>query len=139
MFIRLGLWLTTRSSYRPPEGPNFPVQWDPRYVIAAGFGAHPDVKEDYSIVKNGPRLPAVAYNGSAYANPADSTDGFITNGTIPTDQTQGIHSLQDVPIYTKGKAEAVAVFKGVFENTDIFFKMAHVLVSTCFALGSQLR
>jgi alkaline phosphatase len=25
-----------------PQGEGFPVQWDPRYVIAAGFGANPD-------------------------------------------------------------------------------------------------
>jgi alkaline phosphatase len=25
-----------------PQGPNFPVQWDPRYVYAAGFAANPD-------------------------------------------------------------------------------------------------
>jgi hypothetical protein len=24
------------------EGPNFPVQWNPRYTYAAGFGANPD-------------------------------------------------------------------------------------------------
>jgi alkaline phosphatase len=115
------------------EGPNFPVQWDPRYAIAAGFGAHPDIKETYSITKNGPRLPAVASNGTSnyYANPKDQPDGFTTNGTIPVSDSQGIHSLQDVPIFTKGKPEATKYFKGVIGNTDIFFGMAAVLVSSC--------
>jgi alkaline phosphatase len=41
-----------------PQGPNFPVQWDPRYALAAGFAAHPDVRETYSVDTRGPRVPA---------------------------------------------------------------------------------
>lgn len=112
------------------QGPNFPVQWDPRYAIAAGFGAHPDVQETYDISKHGPRLPAVNPKGSSdgyVANPKDQPEGFTVNGTIGTDEAQGVHSLQDVPVYTKGKPEAVKIFNGVYQNTDIFFKISQVL------------
>jgi hypothetical protein len=82
-------------------GPNFPLNWDPRYVIAAGMGANPDHRESYGVDKSGSRTPAAPIaNGSTdyYVNPKDRPDGFVVNGTIPTDQAQGVHSLTDVPV-----------------------------------------
>ncbi|KAL7004980.1 hypothetical protein EMMF5_005466 [Cystobasidiomycetes sp. EMM_F5] len=106
-------------------GPGFAVNWDPRYAIAAGFGANPDHREDYSTVKTGPRLPATAVNGSYYVNPADSPRGFTVNGTLPVDEAQGVHSLSDVGVYAMGPGSDT--FRGVYSSIDIFFKMANAL------------
>lgn len=65
-----------------PQGPGFPVQWDPRYEF--------------------------------YAQTSTLGKG-------------GVHSLQDVPVYAKGQPEAVQLFRGVYQNTDIFFKLAKVM------------
>jgi hypothetical protein len=60
-----------------PQGPNFPVQWNPRYAIAAGFAANPDHRESYDINTDGPRSPAVAGSDGGYVvNPKDHPDGF---------------------------------------------------------------
>jgi alkaline phosphatase len=104
-------------------GANFPVNWDPRYTLAQGFGAMPDHREDFRVHKAGPRLPASGTDN--FANPADSAAGFIVNGTLPTDEAQGVHSLTDVPVFAMGPC--ADTFGGVYGNIDIFYKMASCL------------
>ncbi|AEO56309.1 alkaline phosphatase [Thermothelomyces thermophilus ATCC 42464] len=123
------------SQYTQPKegvsygtGPNFPLNWDPRYVIAAGMGANPDHRERFGVGRE-PRTPAsVGAGGEVYVNPADRPDGFVVNGTLPTDQTQGVHSLTDVPVYAMGPCQET--FGGTYNNIDVFFKMA-----SCLGLG----
>lgn len=113
-------------------GPNFPVNWDPRYVIASGMGASPDRREDYRVRKEGPRTPATTAEGfdddEYFANPAQTPDGFIVNGTLPVDQSQGVHSLTDVPVFAQGPCQEL--FGGVYSNIDIFYGIAE-----CLGLG----
>lgn len=113
-------------------GPNFPLNWDPRYVIAAGMGASPDHREQYGVDKTGPRKPATTLDGKGssdyYANPADEKGGFVVNGTLPTDQSQGVHSLTDVPVFAMGPCQDT--FGGTYGNIDLFYKMAE-----CLGLG----
>lgn len=52
----------------------FPLQWNPRYAIAPGFGAHPDIRESYATELNGPRVPAV--NATA-AGDVSNGRGFV--------------------------------------------------------------
>jgi hypothetical protein len=105
-----------------PQGPNFPVQWDPRYVYAAGFAANPDHRETYAVNTSGIRLPATQGDDGFQANPADQTQGFFVSGTLSTDEAQGVHSLTDVSVFANGPgAES---FRGVYNSIDIFFKIA---------------
>jgi hypothetical protein len=110
-------------------GPNFPMNWDPRYVIAAGLGANPDHRENYKINKQGPRLPATNITGFAsdnyFVTPSDNTDGFIVNGTLPTNEAQGVHSLTDVPVFALGPCQDT--FGGTYSNIDVFYKIANCL------------
>lgn len=109
----------------------FPTEWNPRYTLAQGFGAHPDVREDYKVKTNvtgGVRLPAVPAsdgNSDYVVNPTDSPDGFITNGTLPTSAAQGVHSLTDVPVFASGPG--AELFGGVYNSVDVFFKMCSAL------------
>ncbi|RDB25842.1 Alkaline phosphatase H [Hypsizygus marmoreus] len=115
------------------EGPNFPVQWNPRYTYAAGFGANPDHREGYAINTTNPRLPAKPdATGDNQVNPSDQPDGFFVEGTLPGDQPQGVHSLQDVSVFANGPGSEA--FRGVYNSVDIFFKIADAL-----ALGSNSR
>jgi alkaline phosphatase len=114
-------------------GAGFPLQWDPRYAIAPGFGAAPDHRENYKVHKS-PRTPAVNVTGfpadDYYVNPRDNPDGFVVNGTLPTNENQGVHSLTDVPVYAMGPCQEL--FGGTYGNIDIFYKMA-----TCLGLGQS--
>ncbi|KAG6817664.1 hypothetical protein H0H87_005421 [Tephrocybe sp. NHM501043] len=112
------------------EGANFPVQWNPRYTYAAGFGANPDHRETYSVNTKGPRLPATPGSDGYEVNPADNQAGFTINGTLPTNEAQGVHSLTDVSVFANGPG--AETFRGVYNNIDIFFKIADAL-----ALGSS--
>ncbi|KAJ9148286.1 Alkaline phosphatase [Pleurostoma richardsiae] len=113
-------------------GASFPVNWDPRYVIASGFGANPDHRENYRVKTDGSRVPATTIEGfdsdDYFVNPKDNLDGFIVNGTLPTNEAQGVHSLTDVPVYAMGPCQET--FGGTYYNIDVFYKMA-----ACLGLG----
>ncbi|KAB5575594.1 alkaline-phosphatase-like protein [Coniochaeta sp. 2T2.1] len=109
-------------------GANFPVNWDPRYVIAAGLGANPDHREDYRVNKAGSRVPATGKGDDYYVNPEDNKDGFLVNGTLPVAESQGVHSLTDVPVYALGPCQDA--FGGTYSNIDVFYKIAE-----CLGLG----
>lgn len=126
----------SQYTVEPPEGgvgyntgPNFPVNWDPRYVIASGMGASPDRREDYRVNKDKPRLPATTAAGFGpseyFANPAETADGFVVNGTLPVAENQGVHSLTDVPVFAMGPCQEL--FGGVYSAIDIFYNIADCL------------
>lgn len=80
--------------------------------LHSGFAAHPDVRETWSTHTNGTRLPAVkSADGDYVANPSDNVDGILINGTLPTSEAQGVHSLSDVPVYTKGTSCAALAIR----------------------------
>ncbi|EPS35256.1 hypothetical protein H072_11516 [Dactylellina haptotyla CBS 200.50] len=111
------------------DGSHFPSNWTPRYALFAGLATSPDRRENYKLHENGPRLPATNTPGRPsndyYANDKDSIGGFVVNGTLPTDQAQGVHSLTDVPVFAMGPCQEL--FGGVQNNIDIFFNMANCL------------
>ncbi|EJT98180.1 extracellular phytase [Dacryopinax primogenitus] len=115
------------------EGVYFPARWDPRYTLAEGLGAHPDERENFEVVKPGPRLPAVNISAEHptdfYVNAKETQTGFIVNGTLPVNNDQGVHSLTDVPVYAMGPCQEV--FGGTYGNIDIFYGMAN-----CLGLGT---
>jgi hypothetical protein len=101
--------LETETSLRYSEGVHFPATWDPRYTLYQGLAANPDRRESYQVKKDGPREPAVELtkgSGDYYANPKDAPTGFVTNGTLPVDSAQGVHSLTDVPVFAMGPCQA---------------------------------
>lgn len=111
-----------------PEGEVFPNNFDPRYTLYRGTTAFPDHKANYQVNKQGPREPAVALDdeGDNYvANPEDSPQGFVVNGTLPVGAPQGVHSLVDVSVFARGPCQMD--FAGVYSNIDVFFKIADCL------------
>ena len=93
------------------------------------MGANPDHREQYGVGKK-PRTPAISIgaNGEAFVNPSDRPDRFVVNGTLPTRDTQGVHSLTVVPVYARGPCQET--FGGTYNNIDVFFKIAN-----CLGLG----
>ncbi|PNS18568.1 hypothetical protein CAC42_5107 [Sphaceloma murrayae] len=111
------------------DGSFFPMNWAPRYSLALGVVANPDHRENYQVKRTGPRRPATNVTGfpsnDYYVDYVDAVTGFIVNGTLPTDQSQGVHSLTDVPVFAMGPCQEL--FGGVYNNIDIFFGMAECL------------
>ncbi|KEZ45565.1 Alkaline phosphatase [Scedosporium apiospermum] len=109
-------------------GANFPLNWTPRYAIAAGVAANPDHREDFHLHEEGPRNPAKSIAGEYFVDPKDSPHGFVVNGTLSPVESVGVHSLTDVPVFAMGPCQNL--FGGVYNNVDIFYKFAE-----CFGLG----
>lgn len=111
------------------EGVNFPSNVDPRYTLFAGVSANPDHRENYTVHKKGPRVPAINITGfdseDFYVNYVDAVTGFVVNGTLPVTADQGVHSLTDVPVFAQGPCQAD--FTGVYSSIDIFYKMTACL------------
>lgn len=74
-------------------------------------------------------MPAVNISGfdeeDFFANPVEDKTGFTINGTLPTDNDQGVHSLTDVAVFAKGPCQDL--FGGVYNSIDIFYGMAECL------------
>ncbi|KAI9891350.1 MAG: hypothetical protein M1814_002863 [Vezdaea aestivalis] len=120
--------IPSNSSLKFSEGTHYPANWSPRYTFFSGLGANPDHREDYQIRRTGPRLPAINFTSPAtdfYVNYVDAPTGFVVNGTLPVIDDQGVHSLQDVPVFTRGPCQEL--FSGVYNNIEIFFNIANCL------------
>ncbi|KAK2807461.1 hypothetical protein FQN51_003288 [Onygenales sp. PD_10] len=119
------------NSFSYNEGAHFPAQWDPRYTLFSGVVANPDRRENYQVHKDGPRTPAVELvegSDNYYVNYKDAVSGFVINGTLSVGESQGVHSLTDVPVFAMGPCQEE--FGGVYNNIDIFFNIAK-----CLGLG----
>ncbi|KAK4995976.1 hypothetical protein LTR66_004330, partial [Elasticomyces elasticus] len=81
------------------------------------------------VHKSGPRNPTQNVSGfpatDYFVNYKDAPTGFVVNGTLPTNNAQGVHSLTDVPVFAMGPCQEL--FGGVYSNIDIFFGMAQCL------------
>ena len=108
------------------NGTYFPSSWDPRYTLFSALGADPDRRENYQVHKGGPRKPASNSTPDDYVvDYRDAVTGFVVNGTLPISESQGVHSLTDVPVFAQGPCQEL--FGGVYNNIDIFFGMANCL------------
>ncbi|KAF2007475.1 alkaline phosphatase-like protein [Amniculicola lignicola CBS 123094] len=110
---------------------NFPSNWDPRYTLFDGLMADPDRRENWSVHKDGPRVPAVESvkgNKDYVVNPEDGEGGITLGGTLPVSNDQGVHSLTDVPVFAMGPCQEK--FGGTYNSIDVFFGMAE-----CFGLA----
>lgn len=118
------------------QGVHFPVNVDPRYTYFQGVTAFPDHRENYTVHKRGPRVPAINITGfdneDFYVNYIDAVTGFLVNGTLPVSADQGVHSLTDVPVFSLGPCQAD--FGGVYNSVDVFYKMA-----ACLGLSRTTR
>ncbi|KAL8967180.1 MAG: hypothetical protein Q9197_005574, partial [Variospora fuerteventurae] len=83
---------------------------------------------NYQVHKSGPRVPTInttADEDDYIVNYKDAVTGFVSNGTLPVDAAQGVHSLTDVPVFAQGPCQEM--FGGVYNNIDVFFNMAACL------------
>lgn len=79
-----------------------------RYTLFSALGANPDHRENYQVHKSGPRVPATnttAQQNDYIVNYKDAVTGFLINGTLPVENSQGVHSLTDVPVFAMGPCQ----------------------------------
>jgi alkaline phosphatase len=90
-------------------------------MLAVGYGAAPAHFENY-IVGDKPFAPTVSQDNKPVPNPAYA-GGQLNTGNIGG--TSGNHTVDPVPLFASGPGSSY--FKGVMDNTEVFFGMANAL------------
>lgn len=91
--------------------------------LAIGFGAAPDTYENY-LVREEPNVPAVMQDNKAVPNPKYQ-GGVVRTGNLPTNSTSGVHTVDPIPLFAWGPG--AFHFRGVMDNTEVFFSLANAL------------
>ncbi len=109
----------------------YPQSTDVDYKMLIGYGANADRYETW-LANPTPTQDSqqpfhkVAPQSGYPANPSvrNATTGFLITGQVPGDNA--VHTATDIPLSAMGRG--AALFTGTFDNTDVFFKMAQVLI-----------
>ncbi len=110
-------------TFEDADGDGYPDNPDPAVTLAVQFANHPDYNENYGF-KPTPTVPAVmGKDKKAIANPQIS--GELLRGNIPAAADQEVHSADDVVLNAGGPGSEY--FKGVMDNTEVFFGMVRAL------------
>jgi len=119
------------------QADGFPATTDINNKMLIGYGANADRYETWlsnpqptqdsqqPFVKPGTNNPYP--NLSSYPstpNLRNSTTGFFVTGQVPGDQA--VHTATDIPLSALGLG--AALFTGVQDNTDVFFKLGQVAI-----------
>jgi alkaline phosphatase len=91
-------------------------------MLAVGYGAAPAHYENY-IVGDKPFAPTANQDNKPVPNPIYAQGGQLNTGNIGG--TSGNHSVDPVPLFATGPGSGY--FKGVMDNTEVFFGMANAL------------
>jgi len=105
----------------------YPQSTDVDYKMLIGYGANADRYESWLANATPTQDSQQPFVGQAPqsgypANPnvRNQGGGFLVTGQVPGDQA--VHTATDVPLSALGRGSAL--FSGVMDNTDVFFKIA---------------
>lgn len=109
----------------------YPVSTDIDGKMLIGYGANADRYETWLTSRlptqdsQQPFIKNAPLNGHpAHPGKRNEGQGFLITGQVPGDQA--VHTATDVPLSAFGRG--AAQFTGVFDNTDVFFKMGQAAV-----------
>lgn len=110
-------------TFQDADGDGYPDNPDPSITLAVQFANHPDYNENYRF-KDVPTVPSImGKDGKAITNP--QIKGELLRGNIPTSDDQEVHSADDIILNAGGPGSKY--FKGVMDNTEVFFGMVRAL------------
>ncbi|MEY2632511.1 MAG: hypothetical protein RIR00_1165 [Pseudomonadota bacterium] len=112
-------------------GDGYPLSTDIDGKMLIGYGANADRYETWLTshlpTQDGqqPFIKAAPLNTHpAHPGKRNEGQGFLITGQVPGDQA--VHTATDVPLSAFGRG--AAQFTGVYDNTDVFFKMGQAVV-----------
>jgi alkaline phosphatase len=106
------------------DGDGFPDNHAPDVTLAVQYANHPDYYEDFKAHEK-PISPAIMSGDAAIANAGRAPGGVFYLGNIPADESSEVHAADDVPLSASGPG--ADYFKGVMDNTEVFFGMVRAL------------
>jgi alkaline phosphatase len=112
-------------TYTYENGTGFPDSITTDITLAIGYGNHPDYYEDYKYHPT-QSAPAVMVDGRATANQVGRETGVLREGNLPYDQSQEVHSADDVTLTAYG-AGSNFFNKTIIDNTEVFRAMINAL------------
>lgn len=108
----------------------YPATTDINNKMLIGYGANADRYEAWVSNPQPTQDGSQPFNGQAPLNtyPADpnvrnATTGYLITGQVPGQQAT--HTASDIPLSAFGRGSSL--FTGVFDNTDVFFKIGQAV------------
>ena len=109
----------------------YPQTTDVDHKMLIGYGANADRYEAWVSNPQPTQDSQQPFVGQAPlntypANPSarNASTGYLVVGQVPGDQA--VHTATDVPLSAFGRG--AALFTGVFDNTDVFFKLGQIAI-----------
>ena len=106
------------------NGDGFPENPAPDVTLAVQYASHPDYYDDFKFCEK-PVSPTIMSGDIAVANINRAANGIFYPGNIPVNESQEVHSADDVPLSAGGPG--ANYFKGVMDNTEVFFGIVRAL------------
>lgn len=108
----------------------YPENTDVAGKLLIGYGANADRYETWQTFPQPAQDSQQPFVGSAPLNsyPANAAartgSGFLISGQVAGEQA--VHTATDIPLSAYGRG--AALFTGVFDNTDVFFKLGQIAI-----------
>ena len=115
---------STFPTYVDSNKDGFPDSPVTDVTLAVHFANHPDHYEDFKFKKS-PVAPAIMSGDVAIANKNRAPAGLFYLGNIPSGEPSEVHAADDVPLSAGGPG--ADYFRGVMDNTEVFFGMIRAL------------
>ncbi|NDL57733.1 alkaline phosphatase [Phytoactinopolyspora mesophila] len=115
----------TYPTYVDDDGDGFPDDPDPDVQLFFGWSSHPDHTDDFqhNSVFSQPAL--LDDDGRAVDNPDRDPDAELQIGNLPFNQTNCVHTVDDVSIVASGPGAARV--NAYLDNTEVFFVLMDAL------------
>ncbi len=111
-------------TYVDSDGDGFPDDPNPDVQLFFGWSNHPDHMDDFQV-DAAPTQPALLSGGVAVPNPAHDAGALVQIGNLPYNQTNCVHTVEDVGIFASGPG--AARFNAFLDNTEVFFAIVDAL------------
>ncbi len=112
-------------TYVDTTGDGFPDDPDPDIQLFFGWASHPDHSDDFEHNDRFAQPALLDPDGVAVDNPDRDPGALVQTGNLPYDQTNCVHTVQDVYVMASGAGSDR--FNGVLDNTDVFHRMIDAL------------
>jgi alkaline phosphatase len=110
--------------YVDADGDGFPDDPDPEVQLFFGWSNHPDHMDNFQV-DGAPTQPALSQGGTVVPNPAHDPGALLQVGNLPYNQTNCVHTVEDVGIFASGPG--ASRFNAFLDNTEVFFAMMDAL------------
>ena len=110
-------------TFEDRDGDGFPDNPDPSVTLAVQYANHPDFNCNYKFRDVPMDAAIMGKDGKAIANP--KIQGEFYKGNIPSNDASEVHSADDIVLNAGGPGSEY--FKGVMDNTEVFFGMVRAL------------